>query len=112
MIINKPQQFIIYNDPVSLNINNLPADIKNRIFRIFRVLKPTGGSLQSYSGNSISQFSSLENNNIYLVFSRPGQLGYEIPGAVSVENYDNSNKQILKENTLVLNSNYPLVISA
>jgi hypothetical protein len=90
MIIAKPQQFIVFNCGQSnLTLNSLPTDIKDRIFKIFRVQQPVGSTFQAYVPDNVfgSQFSRLESDNVYLIFTKPGQLGYEISGAVNPEDY-------------------------
>jgi hypothetical protein len=112
MIINKPQQFIIFDcEQNGLILNNLSQDVKDRIFKIFRIQQPVGSTFQAYLPDNVfgSQFSRLESNNLYLIFTKPGQLGYEIPGAVDPEDYCGEN--LFKDSVLVLNSDYPLVLS-
>jgi len=91
MIIAKPQQFIIYDcETEDLLLNSLPAEIKNKIFKIFKISQPIGETFLAYLPDRpapISNYLRLESDNIYLVYTKPGQLGYEIPGAVDPEEY-------------------------
>lgn len=101
MIIAKPQQFIIFDcGQDNLTLNSLPAEIKNKIFKIFRVQQPVGSTFQAYVPDNVfgSQFSRLESNGLYLVFTKPGQLGYEIPGAVDPDSY--CKPEVLSNNIL------------
>jgi hypothetical protein len=113
MIIAKPQQFIIYDcETEDLLLNSLPAEIKNKIFKIFKISQPIGETFLAYLPDRpapISNYLRLESDNIYLVYTKPGQLGYEIPGAVDPEEY--CEKNVFKENVLTLSSNYPLIIN-
>jgi len=94
MIITKPQQFIIFDcDEPNLAISSLPTETKNKIDRIQKIRQPVGGTIVAWT-NTSPQFSDLEKNTIYLVYTKPGQTGYEIPGAVDASGYCLSPKDI------------------
>lgn len=69
-MITALKEVLIYNASAALNLNNLNAEIKSKIDKIFRVNPITGSSYQIWSpNNGILQFSSLNCGEIYIIES-------------------------------------------
>lgn len=81
MIISKLQQFIIFNcDQQEIDINELLGENINRIHSIQKI--GFKNKLLNFNlTQSNVEFSKLTPNTIYLVLTKIGQLGYNIPGA-------------------------------
>jgi len=92
MIINKPQQFAILNcDEPELMLNDIPEKVRNKIDKILSI--SNDGTLEIWN-NTNSQFDKFKANATYLIYSKPGQLNYEIPGIVDLDGYCLDKKSI------------------
>ena len=87
MIINKLQQFIIFN--CNQQQITIPSSLGAKVSKITKINPPTGSSIVTWSSelsNNV-QLNLLDPNTIYLVTSKEGQLGYEFAGAVDPVGY-------------------------